>query len=116
MHATPSHPSYPLLVRYLPSTFTYAHELALWRYLNNSSLRRDPWNPSPPVLSIIDRELPRHSQIGGMEAELDDGEDEAYIVMDRLYHLQDNPLKSTGDWVDFVRQMLQVIPLSVQSS
>ena len=116
MHATPSHPSYPLLVRHLPSTSTYARELALWRYLNDTPSRRDPWNPSPPVLSIIERDLPspaedRRSQTGGTEAEPDNGEDEAYIAMDRLYHLQDNPFKNIGDMVDFVRQMLQVVAL-----
>jgi hypothetical protein len=114
MHATTSHPSYPLLVRHLPSTVTYGRELALWRYLNDASLRRDPWNPSPPVVSIIERELPISptkclSQTDEMRSEADSGEDAAYIAMDRLYRLQDNPLKSIGDWIDFIRQMLQVI-------
>jgi hypothetical protein len=80
----------------------YSRELAIWRYLNDPSLRRDPWNPSPPALSIIEREI--HSSV-------DDGEAEAYIAMDRMYRLQDNPMMCTSDWVDFVRQMLQVIVL-----
>ena len=68
------------------------------------------------MLSIIERDLPspaedRRSQTGGTEAEPDNGEDEAYIAMDRLYHLQDNPFKNIGDMVDFVRQMLQVVAL-----
>lgn len=82
---------------------THSRELALWRYLNDPSLRRDPWNPSPPVLSIIEREI--HSTA-------DDVDDEVYIAMDRLYRLQDNPMKRAGDWIDFVRQMLQVIAFS----
>lgn len=111
MHATPSHPSYPLLIRHLPSTITCARELSLWRYFNDDSLRRDPWNPFPPVLSIVERELPSSAvdpETGETETDLDSSEDEAYIAMDRLYYLQDNPLKSTGDWIDLVRQMLQV--------
>ncbi|KAF8486596.1 hypothetical protein JB92DRAFT_3148564 [Gautieria morchelliformis] len=99
--------SYPLLVRHLPSTVTYGRELALWRYLNDAPLRRDPWNPSPPVLSIIERELPISTAECLSQTEADSGEDAAYIVMDRLYRLQDNPLKSVGDWIDFIRQLLQ---------
>ncbi|KAF8507517.1 hypothetical protein BU17DRAFT_71141 [Hysterangium stoloniferum] len=114
LHAVPSQPHHTVMLRHLPSTSTSARELMLWRYLNDPEIRRDPWNPSPPALMIIEREL--SSSLADRLAHIieyggyfdgDQREDEAFIAMDPLHDLQENPLQSTADWVDFIRQMIQ---------
>jgi len=83
--------------------------------LNSSTLRRDEWNPAPPALLIEERELGDSSsdrlariiEFGdGYESE--ERDKEAFVVMDGLSSLEDNPLETEYDVIDFTRQMLQV--------
>ncbi|GJJ15611.1 hypothetical protein Clacol_009889 [Clathrus columnatus] len=99
---------------HIPSISRSSRELSIWRFLNQPHLRRDPWNPAPPVLSIIEREVglsasARFARLVefGLEGESHEKEFEAFIALEPLYPIHDNPLSNRNDWIDFIRQMLQ---------
>ncbi|KIJ54741.1 hypothetical protein M422DRAFT_240823 [Sphaerobolus stellatus SS14] len=114
LYATPSHPTRPLLIRHIPFSSYSTLEVAVWRFLNDPTLRRDPWNPAPPALLIEQKELENSSldrlahiiESGDVYGSYE-GEAETYIVMDGLTSIKDNPLNTDHDWIDFIRQMLQ---------
>lgn len=103
-----------ILIRHLPSVSRSSRELSIWRFLNQPHMRRDPWNPVPPALSIVEREVglsasARFARLVEFGPEEDHRKEfEAFIAVERLYPLHDNPLETRIDWIDFIRQMLQV--------
>lgn len=108
LQSIPNHPSHPLIFRRIRSDLSSAREVALWRYMNSTTMRRDPWNPSPPAL-IVEHHLPISVESPSYATHLGSKvETETYIIMSQLRSLRDNPLLNTDDVIDFSRQMLQV--------
>lgn len=63
-------------------------------HLNSEELRRDPWNPAVPLLTIVNADEP------------DDAA--AILILERLQPYDAAPCKTVRDVVDLTRQLLQV--------
>ena len=65
-------------------------ELRLLLELNHPEHRKDPWNPVPHVLAVVERE------------------NEAFLVMERLTAYDNPPFMTVANYLDFFRQVLEV--------
>lgn len=71
-------------------------EIELLQYLNTPVLRHDPWNPSPPLHSIVNNET---------------NPDEPLAIFDPLVAHDSKPFATVEAVFDFVMQLLQVCRL-----
>jgi len=69
-------------------------EIDLLQFLDSRSLRLDPWNPSPPLISIVN---------GG-----DCESDNPLALFDPLVAYNSQPLVTVEEALDFFMQLLQV--------
>jgi hypothetical protein len=69
-------------------------EIELVQYLNNPVLRYDPWNPAPPLLSIVNDD--NHDS------------DEPLAIFDPLVAYDSKPLSTVEEALDLMMQLLQV--------
>jgi len=68
-------------------------EIELVQYLNNPVLRYDPWNPAPPLLSIVNDD--NHDS------------DEPLAIFDPLVAYDSKPLSTVEEALDLMMQLLQ---------
>ena len=65
-------------------------ELRLLLELNHPEHRKDPWNPVPYVLAVVERD------------------NKAFLVMERLTSYDDPPFTTVANYIDFFLQVLEV--------
>lgn len=68
-------------------------EIELLQHLNSSPLRVDPWNPSPPLVSIVNAD--------------DCDSDEPLAIFEPLVSYDSEPLGTVEEALDFFMQLLQ---------
>ena len=73
-------------------------EFAILQNLNVDEIRHDPWNPAPNLLYAAERG------------------DDAILCFERLFNCDDPPLQTVANVIDFIRQALEVMTLSVCSA
>lgn len=78
-----------VMVKQLQST----RELELLQELNSSALRLDPWNPSPPLISIVNAD--------------DYNSDEPLAIFEPLVPYDSQPIGTVEEALDFTMQLLQ---------
>lgn len=69
-------------------------EVSMVEHLNSEELRRDPWNPTVPLLTIVNANEP--------------DDEAAILILERLQPCEAVPFKTVRDAVDLTRQLLQV--------
>jgi hypothetical protein len=69
-------------------------EIDLLQHLDFRALRLDPWNPSPPLISIVN----------GDDCQADD----PLAIFDPLVAYDSQPLETVEEALDFLMQLLQV--------
>ena len=69
-------------------------EVSILEHLNSEELRRDPWNPTAPLLAVVNANDP--------------DDDAAVLILERLQPYDAVPCKTVRDVVDLTRQLLQV--------
>ncbi|PVF97625.1 hypothetical protein CPB86DRAFT_785568 [Serendipita vermifera] len=86
-----------------------SRELNLLQYLNTPSMQYDPWNPSAPLLSIVNGEPSQtnNNDSGNEIASDSEDEEEPWAVLDPLTQFDAQPLATVEEALDFVMQLLQ---------
>jgi hypothetical protein len=69
-------------------------EVSMVEHLNSEELRRDPWNPTAPLLAVVNANDP--------------DDDAAVLILERLQPYDAVPCETVRDVVDLARQLLQV--------
>lgn len=75
----------------------YSTEYSLLLEFNEGGWRRDPWNPVPHVLSTVHRG------------------DTVFICMGRLTEYDEPPFITAANYIDLIRQVLEVSPIITTS-
>lgn len=70
-------------------------EFTILQNLNVDEIRHDPWNPAPNLLYAAERG------------------DDAILCFERLFGCDNPPLQTVANVIDFIRQALEVITLTV---
>ena len=70
-------------------------EFTILQNLNVDEIRHDPWNPAPNLLYAAERG------------------DDAILCFERLFGCDNPPLQTVANVIDFIRQALEVMTLSV---
>ncbi|KAG8835238.1 hypothetical protein FRC18_000788 [Serendipita sp. 400] len=89
-------------------------EIELLQYLNTPSSRYDPWNPSPPLISIVNADecdkvsnTIAASNNGDSDSDTASEEGEALAVFETMIPFDDSPIGTVGEGFDFFMQLLQ---------
>jgi hypothetical protein len=72
-----------------------SEEVSILVELNRPQVRTDPWNPAPYLLRLSNRG------------------DSVYLLLERLQPYDKPPLQTIGNYIDLIRQILEVTTLRI---